>query len=213
MSKKKKIGLIDYGMGNLNSVSKALQAVGGEIQWVESASQLSDCDALVLPGVGAFNVAVRNLKDQGLFEPVRDWISAGKPFLGICLGYQLLFTEGEEGGKKITGLDIYDGAVRKFPKKKNLKVPHMGWNQLAMQAGGGKRADVFQGLGQDPRFYFVHSYFPEPRDKKIVATTTDYGVTFASSISDGRLFACQFHPEKSGDNGLKLLKNFVKGLN
>ena len=210
---KKKIGLIDYGMGNLNSVSKALQAVGAEVQWVESPSQLDSCDAVVLPGVGAFNVAVRNLKSQGLFDPLRNWISAGKPFLGICLGYQLLFTRGEEGGKKEKGLDIYNGSVRRFPHKKNLKVPHMGWNRVDMQRGGGKRADVFQGLGKEPRFYFVHSYFPEPTDKKIVATTTDYGLTFASSISDGQLFACQFHPEKSGDNGLRLLKNFVRGVN
>ena len=205
--KKIKIGLIDYGMGNLKSVSKALEKVGARVWMVDKPSRFKNVSALVLPGVGAFHVAVRNLKEKKLFKPVQEWIRSGSPFLGICLGYQLLFQGGKEGGKMEKGLGIFPGKVQRFPKKRNLKVPHMGWNQVepAKPVSG-----IFRGIPNGSYFYFVHSYFPVPEDRKTIATKTRYGNDFASSIAWGNSFACQFHPEKSGDNGLKLLRNFVR---
>ena len=210
MSTRLEVGIIDYDMGNLKSVAKALEKVGAEVRLVDRPSPLKFSDVLVLPGVGSFHIAIQNLKKRRLFEPIRNWISEQKPFLGICLGYQLLFEKGEEGRSGEKGLGIFKGNVRRFPRKKNLKVPHMGWNQISWERGGSVRSALLEAIPDESYFYFVHSYFPVPSEKDIVATTTDYGIKFASSVWRGRLFACQFHPEKSGENGLRLLKNFLE---
>lgn len=200
--------MIDYGMGNLRSVSKALEKVGARVEWAHKPADLKNADAIVLPGVGAFEKAMRNLTKQKMVQPLRRWILDEKPFLGICLGYQLLF-EGSAEGKKISGLGVFKGRVKKFAPRKNLKVPHMGWNRASVS---GAESSCLKGLGKNPYFYFVHSYFPVPKDKKFVATRTGYGETFASSVARKNLFASQFHPEKSGEAGLKILANFVKGV-
>ena len=207
---KPKVGLIDYDMGNLKSVSKALEKVGARVQTIEKPTQIKGLQALVLPGVGAFRTAVKNLKSRKLYGPVQKWIRSGKPFLGICLGYQLLFEEGMEGGTKEKGLGIFQGRVKTFPRTKALKVPHMGWNGINFY--NGNHSKIFRGIPEGAYFYFVHSYFPVPKDKKIIATETRYGRDFASSIAWKNSFACQFHPEKSSANGLKLLENFVQGI-
>lgn len=218
--KKPLVGLLDYEMGNLNSVSKALEKVGASVRWVEMPSQLKGLDALVLPGVGAFSCAVKNLKKRKLFDPIGEWIVQEKPFLGICLGYQLLFEESEEGfssdEKKIPGFGIFRGKVKRFPKKSGLKVPHMGWNNIRFKtqplSKSGTGFKIFQGIKENSYFYFVHSYFPVPMQKELICTLTNYGVDFSSSISAKKLFACQFHPEKSGANGLALLRNFLRAI-
>jgi glutamine amidotransferase len=188
---------------------------------------------VVLPGVGAFQTAVKNLKQRKLFKPIQEWIRNGNPFLGICLGYQLLFENGEESkNSRIRGMSIFKGNVQRLPNKKGLKIPHIGWNQIRQTSGARglglgigkgvesrvpspesrKDLDLFKSIPDGSYFYFVHSYVPVPKQKQIIRTTTDYGTKFASSIQQGCVFACQFHPEKSGENGLKLLKNFTKGL-
>lgn len=201
------MGLVDYGMGNLNSVSKALELAGARVDIVDRASSFRKCDGIVLPGVGAFAMAVRNLKEKSLAKRLIDWISSGRHFLGICLGYQLLFRESQEqlGGKE-KGLGIFAGSVRRFPKQKTFKVPHMGWNQVALTK---KSSGVFKGIRSGSYFYFVHSYYPDPEDRSIFASRTVYATDFVSSVESGNLFACQFHPEKSGRDGIKLLSNFV----
>ena len=200
-------GLVDYDMGNLKSVSKALEKVGMQVRPVGSPGQMKDLDALVLPGVGSFRVAVKNLKSKNLFSPIREWIRSEKPFLGICLGYQLLFERGKEGGGNEKGLGIFKGKVQKFTASKNLKVPHMGWNRVR-RTDQPRAKGIFKGIPDGSCFYFVHSYFPVPRDEKITAGRTVYGKKFSSCIAWDHSFACQFHPEKSGDNGLQVLKNF-----
>ena len=204
------VGLIDYDMGNLKSVSKALESVGLKVRAVDAPSKLKGLDGIVLPGVGAFRVAVKNLRSRNLFKPIQIWIGTGKPFFGICLGYQLLFQKGMEGGRPEKGLGIFRGEVRRFRAQAGLKVPHMGWNRV--RPAGKKAAPLFKGIRPGSFFYFVHSYFPVPKDRKIVATKTVYGSPFASSVAWDASFACQFHPEKSGSNGLKLLRNFASRL-
>lgn len=206
------VGLVDYDMGNLKSVSKAMEAVGLKVKAVDSPAKMRGVDGILLPGVGAFRVAVRNLKARKLFKPLRTWIAEKKPFFGICLGYQLLFQKGMEGGKPEKGLGIFKGEVRRFRAERRLKVPHMGWNRVRTRPGDKPGKDFFRGIPSGSYFYFVHSYFPVPRDKGIVAAQTRYGVPFASGVAWDRSFACQFHPEKSGANGLKLLKNFASVL-
>jgi len=196
-------GLIDYDMGNLQSVRHALETTGLKVKTIERPSQLKGVDAVVLPGVGAFRVAVKNLKSRKLFEPVRNWIAERKPFLGICLGYQLLFQEGKEGGRAEKGLGIFKGKVKKFAAKSGLKVPHMGWNRVK------GKCKFLNGIPDGSYFYFVHSYFPVPADKSLAAVRTTYGAPFVSGIAWDNSFACQFHPEKSGNAGLRLLKNFA----
>jgi imidazole glycerol-phosphate synthase subunit HisH len=200
-----KIGLIDYGRGNLRSVEKALQRAGGSVTRVEAAASLPDCDALVLPGVGSFGDAMRNLKSRDLIAPLQEWLSQNKPFLGICLGYQLLFEEGEES-PGIAGLGWLPGKVVKFPESVG-KIPHMGWNNIRPFPG---RDTALAGLGDNPYFYHIHSYYPEVVDQDWVACRTDYGISFVSGIRRGNVHAFQFHPEKSQDNGLKLLANFIR---
>ena len=201
----KSIGVVDYGSGNLRSVCKALEKVGASVSLVTTAAQLGPLDAVVVPGVGAFGDCAENLRASGLWEPLREWLQAGRPYLGICLGYQLLFESSEESpGRK--GLGFLPGRVVRFRGNK-LKVPHIGWNQLR-----DTRGPIYGSLAADPYFYFVHSYFPMPANDAIISARCDYGGSFAASISHGRLHATQFHPEKSQFSGLTLLKNFLETL-
>ncbi|MDF0667479.1 MAG: imidazole glycerol phosphate synthase subunit HisH [Nitrospira sp.] len=197
------IAIIDYGMGNLRSVSKAFEVMGHQAIVTRDAASLQNASHVVLPGVGAFGDCMSNLRQYGLIEPIRTAIQSGKPFLGICLGFQLLFTESEEFGRH-QGLDIFPGKVRAFSKDQPLKVPHMGWNQVHIQ----RPCPLFDGIADGAHWYFVHSFFVDPGDKQVTATTTTYGIPFASSIWKDNVVACQFHPEKSQRSGLRLMKNF-----
>jgi imidazole glycerol-phosphate synthase subunit HisH len=205
--KQPRLGLIDYGSGNLRSVTKALESVRSEIQRISNGPIPQDVDALVLPGVGSFGDSVNQLHRRQLFDPIRNWLEAGKPFLGICLGYQLLFEHSEES-PKMRGLGVLAGEVRRF-RGHNVKVPQIGWNTVHWSAPTQKR---FPGLPPDPFVYFVHSYYPAPADPDLVAGTTDYGGSFASAIAKDGLLATQFHPEKSQTAGLQILQTFVNSL-
>jgi len=200
------IAVVDYGVGNLRSVSKALERVGGEVRVTSDAGEIRRARAVVLPGVGAFAHCMDNLRSAGLESAVRDAADSGRPFLGICVGMQILFEESDEFGR-VAGLGILPGAVRRFaPADAAMKVPHMGWNELVVR----RDAPHLAGLGDGTRVYFVHSYYVETPDPSIVATTTSYGVDFVSSAWRGSLFATQFHPEKSQAAGLLLLANFAR---
>ncbi|HXF75040.1 MAG TPA: imidazole glycerol phosphate synthase subunit HisH [Methylomirabilota bacterium] len=197
------IAIIDYGMGNLRSVQKGLERVGFEAVVTRDAGRILSARGVVLPGVGAFGACMENLGKFGLIEPIRQIVREKKPFLGICLGFQLLFSESEEFGKQ-RGLDLFPGKVVGFRADANLKVPHMGWNRIE------KKTDsrFLEGVANGDYVYFVHSYYVVPDDESIVATTTDYGEPFVSSVATETLFACQFHPEKSQELGLRILANF-----
>ena len=197
------IVIIDYGMGNLRSVAKAFEAVGHKAVVTRDVAAIKNASHVVLPGVGAFGDCMANLERFDLVESIRSTIQSGKPFLGICLGLQLLFTESEEFGMH-KGLGILPGRVRRFEVDPSLKVPHMGWNQVTMQ----RACPLFEGIADGSNWYFVHSYFVDPSDRTITATTTTYGVPFVSSIWKDNVVACQFHPEKSQAVGLRLIKNF-----
>lgn len=197
------IAIIDYGMGNLRSVSKAFEAVGHTAVVTRDVSVISNASHVVLPGVGAFGDCMANLQQYGLVESVRAAVQSGKPFLGICLGLQLLFTESEEFGLH-QGLGLIPGRVRRFALDPSLKVPHMGWNQATVE----RPCPVFAGIPDGANWYFVHSYYIDPEDRRIAATTTTYGIPFVSSIWKDNVVACQFHPEKSQTVGLQLIKNF-----
>jgi imidazole glycerol-phosphate synthase subunit HisH len=199
------IAIVDYGMGNLRSVQKAFERVGCPAEVVRYRQRIADARAVVVPGVGAFSACVENLRRFGLIEVIRETVQKKKPFLGICLGFQLLFSESEEFGLQ-KGLDLFAGKVVAFHPTGELKVPHMGWNRLAKT----KASPFLEGVGQGDYVYFVHSYYVVPEDPSIVATTTEYGVSFTSSIATDRLFACQFHPEKSQQIGLRILSNFAR---
>ena len=197
------IAIIDYGMGNLRSVQKALEKMGYAAEVTRDPQRIETAPGVVLPGVGAFGECMANVERFGLAEPIRTAIQSGKPFLGICLGLQLLFTESEEFGAH-KGLGIIPGRVRRFEIDPRLKVPHMGWNQVNVQ----RPCPLFEGIAEGEHWYFVHSYFVDPVDRQIAATTTTYGVPFVSSIWWNNVVACQFHPEKSQAIGLRLIKNF-----
>lgn len=202
------IAIIDYGMGNLRSVQKGFEKVGFDAIVTSDPSVLLDAERVVLPGVGAFRDCMRNLEAGGFVEPIRRVIREGRPFLGICLGLQLLFTESEEFGLH-RGLDVIPGRVVRFPDGmkeggEKLAVPHMGWNQISFK----QRPPVFAGIEEGANVYFVHSYYVVPDDPAVVATTTSYGIDFCSSICRDNVVATQFHPEKSQDVGLRILKNF-----
>jgi len=199
------IVVIDYGLGNLRSVTKALQSVGARAKLTSEPGEIISAKGAVLPGVGAFSAGMQNLQSRRLLSAVLDRIAEGKPFLGICLGLQLLFTLSEEHGLH-KGLDIVPGKVVRFEGE--LKIPHMGWNTVRLVRNS-SAAPLFEGVPDDSFFYFVHSYYVLPDDKSVVAATTEYGVEFASAIARDNLFAVQFHPEKSGDIGLRILENFV----
>jgi glutamine amidotransferase len=201
------IALLDYGSGNLRSVEKALRKVGADVQVTTTPAGMRDAHGVVLPGVGAFDDCVNAMRKQELLEAVRQYIAAGRLFLGICVGYQALFERSEEFNSCAAGLSIFRGKVVRFPDKPGLKVPQIGWNQLEIV-----RPDcpLYEGIAPGSYVYFVHSFYPEPEDSSIVATRTTYGVPLASSIWRDKVFATQFHPEKSQSVGLKLLDNFVR---
>ena len=207
MSARARIGLIDYGSGNLRSVAKALQAAGAEPEQVSSAPLPDGLDALVLPGVGSFGDSVFNLQERGLFRPIKEWLTSQKRFLGICLGYQLLFQTSEES-PGVEGLGLFAGRVQRF-RTGNLKVPQIGWNRLTWTKGAQER---FPGLPVNPYVYFVHSYYPVPENRSIIAATAEYGDKFAAAAMADNLLATQFHPEKSQENGLAILRQFVSSI-
>jgi len=207
------IAIIDYGMGNIHSVNKALLRFGTEVKITNRPEDIRNCDKLVLPGVGAFDDAMQELEKQGLVAPILEQVKNKKPFLGICLGMQLLFEKSEEA-QKAKGLGVLKGTVRKFPEKKGLKVPHMGWNQLESRVRnpelGARSCPLLKDIPENAYVYFCHSYYPEPKDKKVIAAVTNYGIDFASFVWQDNLYGAQFHPEKSQGVGLKILENFVK---
>jgi glutamine amidotransferase len=202
------IAIVDYGMGNLRSVQKAFERCGFEAVVTREASEISGARGVVLPGVGAFSACMENLKRFGLVEPIRGTIRQRKPFLGICLGFQLLFSESEEFGVQ-KGLDLFPGKVRGFRATEELKVPHMGWNQLERK----KHSKFLEGIADGDYVYFVHSFHVVPEDASLIASTTEYGDSFVSSIATDSLFACQFHPEKSQELGLRIFSNFGRFVN
>ncbi len=199
------ITIVDYGMGNLASVSNALKRYAGRISISSDADDIKRADKLILPGVGAFKDAYDEIEKRGLLEPVSDFINSGKPFLGICLGLQLLFTKSfEEGEHK--GFDIIKGDVISFKRDSGMKVPHMGWNNIIQAAS---ECPVLKGVPDKTYMYFVHSYYVVPEDSSVCAAFTDYGGRFCSMIQKDNVFAMQFHPEKSQKHGLKIIENFV----
>jgi glutamine amidotransferase len=197
------IAIIDYGMGNLRSVQKGLERVGFDAVVTRDLAQIESARGVVLPGVGAFSACMENLGKFGLVEVIRQTVRKQKPFLGICLGFQLLFSESEEFGTE-KGLDLFPGRVVGFRAREDLKVPHMGWNRIDKRG----ESRFLDGISSGDYVYFVHSFYVAPDDPSIIATITDYGAPFASSIATDRLFACQFHPEKSQELGLRILANF-----
>jgi len=199
------IAIIDYEMGNLRSVQKAFERVGHSAVVTSDPAVLADAQKIVLPGVGAFRDAIASLRARGLVEPIQSAIDGGKPFLGICLGLQLLFDTSYEDGE-YEGLGIIPGEVVRFRVPAGFKVPHMGWNQVQFR----QRPDIYRGIEEGAHFYFVHSYYVAPRDASVIATETEYVTPFCSSVCRANLFAVQFHPEKSQAAGLRLLKNFAE---
>jgi len=205
------IAIIDYGMGNLRSVAKAFEKIGSKAVVTDNPKVILKADKLVVPGVGAFKDAMHELKVRRLISPIRQSIKDGKPFLGLCLGLQLLFTESEEGGIK-KGLGIVKGRILKFSIR-SLKIPHMGWNRIKIKNRKSKSKNscpLLKGIPDGAYMYFVHSYYPRPKDKTVIAARTDYGVEFPSVIWSKNIYAAQFHPEKSQSLGLKILRNFAK---
>lgn len=202
----KQIAIIDYGAGNLLSVEKALKHLGCSCVVTADPAVLAAADGAILPGVGAFGDAMAQLRDRGLEEPIRAFAASGKPFLGICLGLQILFESSEES-PGVPGLGLLKGKVLRLPGDLGLKVPHMGWNSLRLAGNGG----LFAGVGEEPYVYFVHSYYLRAAEE-IVTATTEYGVTIHAAVQKDNVMACQFHPEKSGDVGLKMLANFAAML-
>ncbi|MBN1765050.1 MAG: imidazole glycerol phosphate synthase subunit HisH [Sedimentisphaerales bacterium] len=203
------IGIIDYGMGNLHSVHKGFEKVGAQVEIITRPDQIADSEKIVLPGVGAFRDAIDTLHQKDLVEPILQFIREGKWFLGICLGLQLLFDKSYEDGE-YEGLGVIPGEVVRFdftgrPDEGELKIPHMGWNALAIK----HRAPIYQNIEDGTYVYFVHSYYVAPVDESVIATTTEHGVPFVSSIWRDNVMATQFHPEKSQQLGLQMLKNFA----
>jgi imidazole glycerol-phosphate synthase subunit HisH len=199
------IAIIDYEMGNLRSVQKAFERVGHKAVITSDPDVLADAQKIVLPGVGAFRDAIAALRQRKLVNPIRAAIEGGKPFLGICLGLQMLFDKGYEDGEH-EGLGILPGEVVRFKVPAEFKVPHMGWNQIRIR----RRPPILNGVEDGAHFYFVHSYYVVPRDESVIATETEYSLPFCSSIWRDNLFAVQFHPEKSQAAGLRLLRNFAE---
>ena len=197
------IALVDYDAGNVKSVEKAIEKLGGEFILTSDPETVRNADAVILPGVGNFGDCMDKLISRGLDKAIRSFASSGKPFLGICVGLQLLFDESEES-PGVPGLGILKGKIRRFPVSDELKVPQIGWNNIISCKGR-----LFDGINEGTYFYFVHSYYLEAADPSIISSRAEYGVTFDSSVESGNVFATQFHPEKSSDAGLKVLKNFL----
>ena len=201
------IALLDYGSGNLRSVEKALRKVGADVNVITHPDGMKDARAVVLPGVGAFDDCITAMQRQELLGGVKEFIKSGRPFLGICVGYQALFEKSEEFNSCAAGLGVFGGKVVRFPRKPGLKVPQIGWNQIQFAQPA---CPLLHGIEEGSYVYFVHSFFPMPIDQSIVATRTEYGETFASAVWRDNVFATQFHPEKSQLVGLRLLQNFVE---
>lgn len=195
--------LIDYGVGNLYSVAKAVAAVGGDVKITSNAEDLIRADKIILPGVGAFGDCMKNLSATGLIPTIREQIHNKKYLLGICVGLQILFESSEES-PQVEGLGIFHGAIKKI-QAENLKIPHMGWNSINFND-----SKLFRGVKNNSYFYFVHSYHAMPTDKNIIIATADYGEKITAAVESENIFATQFHPEKSGDVGLQILKNFIE---
>jgi glutamine amidotransferase len=198
------IVIVDYGMGNLRSVQKGLEKVGATAVISRDQEEIRKADRLVLPGVGAFPQCMANLAKYELIQPIREFVSAGRPFLGICLGLQLLFDESEEFGIH-EGFGIIPGKVKAFDKAMGLKIPHMGWNQISIR----KQTPIFRGIEDGSFVYFVHSFYVEPNDPADIAAESDYGIKFTAAVERDNIFASQFHPEKSQQVGLTMLRNFA----
>ena len=197
------LAVIDYGAGNIRNVVNAINKLGYEVTLTNDPDEVLSADTVILPGVGAAGDTVSSLKKLNLVEPVRRIIAENRPFMGICIGLQILFTETEEDkGQKC--LDVFSGRVKRFPEGR--KIPHMGWNQVKQKIDH----PVFEGIPDSSNFYFVHSYYVDPEDKSLIAGTTEYGVEFCSMILQGNMIGTQFHPEKSGDVGLKIYDNFLR---
>lgn len=199
------IAIIDYDAGNLKSVEKALLALGQESVITRDFSVLQKADKVILPGVGAFGQAMHNLKKYELDKVIHEVVQMGKPFLGICLGLQLMF-DGSDESEGVEGLHLLEGEILKIPAVEGLKIPHIGWNSLHLQNHG----SLFEGIGEEPYVYFVHSYYLKAKEPSIVKATTEYGTCIHASVEKENVFACQFHPEKSSTVGLKILDNFAK---
>ena len=199
------IALIDYDAGNIKSVEKALQKLGQETILTRDRERLLEADKVILPGVGSFGDAMENLKNFGLIPVIHEIVERKTPFLGICLGLQLLFERSEES-PGVEGLGILPGEILRIPRAEGLKIPHMGWNSLKLTGNG----RLFQGIEEDPYVYFVHSYYLKAEDPGIVKAVTEYGVEIHASVEKDHVFACQFHPEKSSETGLAILKNFAE---
>ena len=208
MSRSPLIGLVDYGSGNLRSVERAVEHAGGTCVHVTGPGGTGECDALLVPGVGSFGDCARQLREAGLWDVIGEWIAADRPYLGICLGYQLLFDSSEES-PGVVGLGVIPGRVVHFPRAQGLKIPHMGWNRLEILKPSDR---ILKGLEEENDVYFVHSYYPVPEDQEIVTSVCTYGVRFAASVTRGNLSAVQFHPEKSQALGLAMLRNFITSL-
>lgn len=208
MSRSPLIGLVDYGSGNLRSVERAVEHAGGTCVHVTGPGGTGECDALLVPGVGSFGDCARQLREAGLWDVIGEWIAADRPYLGICLGYQLLFDSSEES-PGVAGLGVIPGRVVHFPRAQGLKIPHMGWNRLEILKPSDR---ILKGLEEENDVYFVHSYYPVPEDQEIVTSVCAYGVRFAASVTRGNLSAVQFHPEKSQALGLAMLRNFITSL-
>jgi len=223
------IAVIDYGMGNLRSVQKALQVVGAKARITSKPEDLKRCEKIVFPGVGAFGDAMKELRRRKMIQPIKDAIAEGKPFLGLCLGLQLLFENSDEA-PGVKGLGLLKGEVKRFKLKRkdpsippfrrnlrmkfsyeNFKVPHMGWNKIAYSVERIAYSEkILKNVPSGSYMYFVHSYYVKPKDKSVILTTTDYGIKFVSGICKDNIYGFQFHPEKSQELGLKILKNFVR---
>src|SRR5438552_1474908 len=201
------IALLDYGSGNLRSVEKALRKVGADVRLVTRPEGMKEASAAVLPGVGAFDDCITAMQKQELLGGVKDFIASGRPFLGICVGYQALFEKSDEFNSCAAGLGLFKGKVVRFSEQPGLKIPQIGWNQIEFAQPD---CPLFRGIADGSYVYFVHSFFPKPQDSSIIATQTNYGETFASAIWRENVYATQFHPEKSQEIGLKLLGNFVE---
>jgi len=200
------IAIIDYGVGNLFSVEKAFVKLGADVIVTSDAEEIAKADKIVLPGVGAFGDCMKNLIESGLIPTILDAVASGKPFLGICVGLQILF-EGSEESPGIAGLGIIKGMVKKIYAP-TLKIPHMGWNSLELAAP----SPLFQALPKSPYVYFVHSYYAVPKDSAVITAVTEYGEQVTAAVAQENIQATQFHPEKSGDIGLLILKNFIKSV-
>ncbi len=201
------IAIVDYKMGNLRSVHKAFETQGYTASVISDPDAIEKADGLVLPGVGAFGDCLKNLREKNLLEPIKDFISSGRPFLGICLGLQALFNESEES-PGVKGLGVFNGKVIKFSSlpPNGLKVPQIGWNQVEFD----RQIAALKNVPQKSWFYFVHSYYVKPDDKDLSIVRSDYGVEFTAAVAKDNIFACQFHPEKSGELGLMIIRNFAE---